>query len=288
MSTVEQSPPPFVESVVHATDFSSASEPAFAHALAIALLRRASFTLLHVGKDAGLDSGGFPAVRKTLERWGLLKPGAAQADVFAQVGVAVTKVAIDARSPALAIASYLDRVPSDLLVVATGARDGLARWLHGSVAEAAARWSRTMTLFVPVDAPRGIVALADGSLTLHNVLIPVDRAPDPSAAIEFARRAAEVAGEDGDKVKITLLHVGTGAPRVRAEDGPRCIFRRVSRAGDPVEEIVKAADAVAAELIVMPTEGRTGVFDVLRGSTTERVLRRAPCPLLAVPAGRND
>jgi nucleotide-binding universal stress UspA family protein len=34
----------------------------------------------------------------------------------------------------------------------------------------------------------------------------------------------------------------------------------------------------------MPTAGREGVFDALRGSTTERVLRRAPCPLLAVPA----
>jgi len=34
----------------------------------------------------------------------------------------------------------------------------------------------------------------------------------------------------------------------------------------------------------MPTAGRAGVFEVLRGSTTERVLRKARCPLLAVPA----
>jgi len=282
--------PPFIESVVLATDFTPASERAFAHALAVALLRRTSLTVLHVGADAGADWSGFPAVRKTLERWGLLEPGSERADVFAKLGVQVQKLAIDSRLPAVAISSYLDRVPSDLLVVATEGREGLPRWLRGSVAEAAARWSRTMTLFVPNDARRTIVAAADGNITLQNVLIPVDDTPDPSAAIEFARRAAEVAGGDSEKTTITLLHVGTdaSAPRVRAEDGPGWTFERASRAGDTVEEILAAAEAVRAELIVMPTEGRHGVFDTLRGSTTERVLRRASCPLLAVPAAPRD
>ena len=98
-------------------------------------------------------------------------------------------------------------MPTDLLVVATEGREGVARWLHGSVAEAMARWTRTMTLFVPADAEREIVALADGNLTLNNVLIPVDHSPDPSAAIEFARRAAEIIGEGN--VTITLLYVGS-------------------------------------------------------------------------------
>jgi nucleotide-binding universal stress UspA family protein len=35
----------------------------------------------------------------------------------------------------------------------------------------------------------------------------------------------------------------------------------------------------------MTTQGHTGVLDALRGSTTERILRRASCPVLAVPAG---
>jgi len=284
MPTSAKATPPFIESVVLATDFTPASERAFAHALAVALLRRASLTVLHVGADAGPDWSGFPAVRKTLARWGLLESGSARSDVFAKLGVQVQKLAIDSRLPALAISSYLDREPSDLLVVATEGREGLPRWLRGSVAEAAACWSRTMTLFVPNDAQRGFVAAADGNLTLQNVLIPVDEAPDPSAAIEFARRAAEVAGGDGEKTTITLLHVGASAPRVRADDGPGWAFKRASRTGDAVEEIVKAADALRAELIVMPTEGRHGVFDTLRGSTTERVLRRAACPLLAVPA----
>ncbi|TMA83757.1 MAG: universal stress protein [Deltaproteobacteria bacterium] len=42
--------------------------------------------------------------------------------------------------------------------------------------------------------------------------------------------------------------------------------------------------AKQADLIVMATEGRHGVVDALRGSVTERVVRDAPCPVLAVPA----
>ena len=40
---------PLVDSVLHPTDFSSASDTAFAHALAIALIRKTKFTILHVG-----------------------------------------------------------------------------------------------------------------------------------------------------------------------------------------------------------------------------------------------
>jgi nucleotide-binding universal stress UspA family protein len=275
---------PFISSIVHPTDFSAASERAFAHALAIALLRRTSLKLLHVTSDPYRDWSGFPAVRTTLERWNLLKPGSSQEQVFAELGVRIGKLAISSHFPALAVLNYLDDHPTDLLVVATEGREGVARWLHGSVAEAMARWTRTMTLFVPADAEREIVALADGNLTLNNVLIPIDHSPDPSAAIEFARRAAEIIGEGN--VTITLLYVGAEAdmPQVRAEDGTGWRFERLRREGDPVEEIVRGAELINAELIVMPTAGRAGVFDVLRGSTTERVLRRARCPLLAVPA----
>jgi nucleotide-binding universal stress UspA family protein len=286
VSNIDNPTTPFIRSVVHATDFSAADEQAFAHALGVALLRRADFTILHVASDTKSDWHGFPAVRKTLERWKLLEPGSAQEEVFAKFGVRVKKAMIHGLFPAMAIAQHLEAEPADLLVVATAGREGIARWLHGSVAEAMARWSRTMTLFVPADAERNLVALADGNLTLTNVLIPIDHEPDSSAAIEFARRAVEVLSED--KATITLLHVGdeTAMPSVSVQDGPQWTFARLHRDGDPVDEIVAAAELVRAELIVLPTEGRHGVFDALRGSTTERVLRRARCPVLAVPASR--
>jgi nucleotide-binding universal stress UspA family protein len=53
--------------------------------------------------------------------------------------------------------------------------------------------------------------------------------------------------------------------------------------GDPVEWISVAGADFDADLIVMTTEGHTNLLDLLRGSTTERVVRRARCPLLAIP-----
>ena len=59
---------PFVQTIVHPTDFSAASERAFAHALGVAILRRASLTILHVGSESQTDWSRFPGVRAMLER----------------------------------------------------------------------------------------------------------------------------------------------------------------------------------------------------------------------------
>jgi universal stress protein A len=56
--------------------------------------------------------------------------------------------------------------------------------------------------------------------------------------------------------------------------------------GTPYKRIVDKAAAEAVDMIVMSTHGRTGLAHMLIGSVTERVLRRAPCPVLAVPAPR--
>ena len=55
------------------------------------------------------------------------------------------------------------------------------------------------------------------------------------------------------------------------------------RSGDVPETILTAASERAADMIVMTTNGRDTLGQVLRGSTTERVLRAAKCPVLAVP-----
>ena len=54
--------------------------------------------------------------------------------------------------------------------------------------------------------------------------------------------------------------------------------------GTPYKLIIEKAKQEGADLIVMSTHGRTGLAHMLIGSVTERVLRRAPCPVLAVPA----
>ena len=52
--------------------------------------------------------------------------------------------------------------------------------------------------------------------------------------------------------------------------------------GTPAETIVRVADEENADLIVMFTDGRDGLGDLLIGSITERVLRNTDTPLLAV------
>jgi hypothetical protein len=53
--------------------------------------------------------------------------------------------------------------------------------------------------------------------------------------------------------------------------------------GTPYREIIRAAESTAASLIVLGTHGRSGLDRVVFGSTAERVVRRAPCPVLTVP-----
>ena len=52
--------------------------------------------------------------------------------------------------------------------------------------------------------------------------------------------------------------------------------------GIPNEEIIKKAEETGAGLIVLGTHGRKGLDHILFGSTAERVLRSAPCPVLSV------
>lgn len=52
--------------------------------------------------------------------------------------------------------------------------------------------------------------------------------------------------------------------------------------GTPADEIARVAAETGSGLLVMATHGRTGVGKWLFGSTTERLMRRPPCPLLAV------
>ena len=54
------------------------------------------------------------------------------------------------------------------------------------------------------------------------------------------------------------------------------------REGSPPMEILKAADQIPADLIVMGTHGRTGLAHTLMGSVAERVVQKASCPVLTV------
>ena len=275
---------PLVESVLHPTDFSEASNRAFAHALAIALLRQTRLTILNV-REKGIEHGAwvnFPQVRKTLERWNILEPGSERSAVYDQLNVEAKKVALTGRDPIRTTIDYLEHEPHDLVVLATQGTEDRDNLLYKSDAEGIARGSGAMTLFVPSRSDRGIVSFETGDLHLKKVMVPVDPAIDCAPAIEFSRRTAETIGE-GD-VEITLLHIGKEMPTLpELPEGPAWSWQTSLRQGEPVDGILEAMAELDADLIVMTTNGRDTLGQSLKGSTTERVIRKADCPVLAVP-----
>src|SRR5262249_30794599 len=99
-------------------------------------------------------------------------------------------------------------------------------------------------------------------LLVHVAAVPVAGAR--SAVHAHAAAERELAATVGH-----LVHHGVKA-------------RSLLREGAPDEEIVAAAEAERADLIVVRTHGRTGLAHALLGSVAERVVRGTPCPVLTV------
>ena len=75
---------------------------------------------------------------------------------------------------------------------------------------------------------------------------------------------------------------------IAAESAPGVSLDAVIRQGSAATEILDHAGALPADLLVIGTHGRSGFERLLLGSVTERVLRKATCPVLTVPRGQAD
>jgi nucleotide-binding universal stress UspA family protein len=143
----------------------------------------------------------------------------------------------------------------------TGAEDGRRRILVAVDDGIASEWAvRTA----------GQLAVAMGArVTVVHVLRPVafvsEVAYVPESADRIQAERAEVL------LGRALRSLPAGVPAVGS-----------TRDGDPAEEIVKAARAWDADLIVMGSHARGRVASFVLGSTAEAVLRKAPCPVVAV------
>lgn len=77
-----------------------------------------------------------------------------------------------------------------------------------------------------------------------------------------------------EKLRRQLLHVEVADPDVQVS--------HQLEEGNPASEILRVAQAIGADLIIMGTHGRRGLDRILMGSVAEQVLRKAHCPVLTV------
>jgi nucleotide-binding universal stress UspA family protein len=146
------------------------------------------------------------------------------------------------------------------------------------------------------------------SVDVRHILVPVDFSENTPAVLEWAAHLAEEHGS-----AITLLHAyhlpvefqqleGAYLPpdfwqsvRSEAEGTLRRFAGELQARGIRVETavcegyaatvIVEEAAIRHADLIVIGTHGRSGLKHLLLGSIAERVVQKAPCPVLTVKAG---
>jgi nucleotide-binding universal stress UspA family protein len=130
---------------------------------------------------------------------------------------------------------------------------------------------------------------------IHRILCPSDFSEASAHAIDQAIGLAETY-----KAKIIALHAVSpltsaveAAAMDECRDRLRACFASAMKAGIavdvevalglPVHRILDRAASVAADVIVMGTHGTSGFERLLLGSVTEKVLRKATCPVLTVP-----
>ena len=275
-----------IRHLLHPTDFSPASMAAFGHALKLGLSMTSDLTIMHVDPArADPDFENFPRVRATLSRWGVLREGATKDDLLA-LGLGVRKILAMGDNPVTSILQLLWRKPADLIVLAIHPEDPLVAWVPDLVGQSLARKSLTMSLFVP-EQSGGFVSLDTGAIQLQRILIPIEHRPHPQAAVDAA--CTLVTGLGVQSVMFEVLYVGvqSGMPELCLPQRNGWMWTESVRIGVVVDEILEAADIHRSDLIVMATEWRHGFLDALLGSTTERVVRRAACPVLAVPVNHS-
>jgi nucleotide-binding universal stress UspA family protein len=147
--------------------------------------------------------------------------------------------------------------------------------------------------------------------TITKILVPVDFSPHAERAFGYATTVAQRFGATLGLVHVVEDPYVTGAwntevyvPNVGeileqliagAEQELAARRRRATAlgltaetavlSGRPAHAIVEHAKEGGFDLIVMGTHGRTGLSHVVMGSVAERVVQKAPCPVLTVHAG---
>ncbi|UTF54891.1 universal stress protein [Natronosalvus rutilus] len=199
-------------------------------------------------------------------------------------------------NPAPAITEYAERYGHDLIVMPTHGREGVSRYLVGSVTEKVVRLSSVPVLtarmqpdehlafpyeniLIPTDGSAGAVHAAEHGLSLAaavdatvHALSVVD---DTSLGLDVRSVAPE---SDGEQAAIDAVDdlVSEGD-----RYGVRNTVTHVEH-GDPAENILACIDSNDIDAVVMGTIGRRGTDRILLGSVAEKTARSAPVPVITV------
>jgi nucleotide-binding universal stress UspA family protein len=130
-------------------------------------------------------------------------------------------------------------------------------------------------------------------MTMKKILLPLDGSECSEAAIPVAKRLAEAL--KGTIVLVTIGNLPESAAmereerqalsdmlsRIESEHGLRA-EAKMDLIGDAAEGILRVADDVGADIIVMATHGRSGLSELAQGSVASQVVRDGRKPVMLV------
>ncbi|MBI4418897.1 MAG: universal stress protein [Ignavibacteriales bacterium] len=150
------------------------------------------------------------------------------------------------------------------------------------------------------------------TIDLNKILVPIDFSDNSRKALRYAIPFAEQFNATVDLIYVVEPTVypadfsfgQVGFPAIEDElrkrgseeldelianeIGKRVKAKRVVRTGKAFYEILLYAKEEKMDLIIIATHGHTGIEHVLFGSTAEKVVRKAPCPVLVVRSGERE
>lgn len=308
-----------IRTILCPIDFSEFSRHALTHAVQLARWFEASLIVSYVyplpaappsvvfGGLPGPIPPGDPLTSAPLSAERMHDEALARLSAFvSQVDATAFTLKIDVRAgtPAAVILNEAERLPSDLIVLGTHGHSGFERWMLGSVTEKVLRKAGCPVMTVPPpvgDAPRDALAI------FKRILCAIDFSDASLKGLEYALALAQEADAE-----LLLMHVIEGLPdppdwqqppspavveylrlsqenaltRLRAalprEAQTWCQPHMVLTTGKPHHEILRAARERDAHMIVLGVHGRGAVDRMFFGSTTNQIVRAAPCPVLTV------
>lgn len=279
-----------ITNILAATDLSDSSVPALRYARAFADRFEATLTILYA--DPILAGSNFPTLGEPAfitstpeDRQRLRDDIAKQAAGIA--GVRPYEIEVTPGQAVPSILSAAEHHKADLIVTGTHLRHGWRRAILGSVSDGVIHGSRCPVLTVAMRDHRFTPEMH----TITNILCPVNFT---DVAREAVRAAAYLA--EGFGAHLTIVHVlepdeitnvTVDEENVRQWVAPELqdavSYRELVVRGGPAERVLDCADDIGADLLVIGAQHKLFRDATVIGTTSERLIRFAACPVLVVP-----